>query len=330
MRVVYYGKELYHTATGAQRDDHKYIERIPVGDHFRYFYNQAQLAAYNAGKNIQGAVDAAKNTVDKFLHPTFEAGEDRYYDTNHPKNNQGIAGMTGKNNAPKYNQGVNITTGKNNAPKYNQGIAGMTGKNNTPKYNQGIAGMTGKNNAPKDNQGVNITTGKNNAPKNNQGYVSKSSPESNAPKVSGNTLKPRSAEEMRKQGEPYYSSKRVGNDSFTAGSGRLDSGDVDKFHVNTTNKPISKAASNKQESAYAGKKALEDLQNSSPKKGSALLDAAEKDAEKKINKTKQSKSKQLKTLENSYYQAYIKDGHSPADAKRWAKNAAENYMKKHK
>ena len=59
MRVVYYGRELYHTATGAQRDNHQYIARIPIGDKFRYFYNQAELTAYNAGKNIQGAAKKA-------------------------------------------------------------------------------------------------------------------------------------------------------------------------------------------------------------------------------------------------------------------------------
>lgn len=65
MRVVYYGHELYHAATGAQRDNHQYIARVQVGDKFRYFYDQAQLAAYNAGKNIQGAAKAAGDAVTK-------------------------------------------------------------------------------------------------------------------------------------------------------------------------------------------------------------------------------------------------------------------------
>ena len=42
--------EIYHAwfGKGGQRDNHKYIARIDLGGKFRYFYDQAQLAAYKA------------------------------------------------------------------------------------------------------------------------------------------------------------------------------------------------------------------------------------------------------------------------------------------
>jgi hypothetical protein len=308
MRVVYYGHELYHAASGAQRDNHQYIARIPVGDRFRYFYNQAELAAYNAGKAAKGAVDAAKNTVDKFLHPTFEAGEDRYYDTNHPKNNQGIARTTGKNNTPKNNQGIARIKDSGNAPKNNQGIARIKDSGNAPKNNQGIARIKDSGNAPKNNQGIARIKDSGNAPKNNQGYVgtksnapknnqgiagqklkdSGNAPKNNqgyigqkSPKVSGKPLTGNSEDLYRYYGKKY-DSKKINNGTFSAGSGRLDNGTVDRFHVNTD-------------------------QFKKHKTGS-----------------------KLKAIEDSFYESYVNDGHDPEKARRWAKNAADNYMKKHK
>lgn len=406
MRVVYYGRELYHAATGAQRDNHQYIARIPVGDRFRYFYNQAELAAYNAGKTAKNAVDTAgkaiKDTVNgikaKAIQRDLEkkgVGKintslgDAYKTTNWsqqvhdrqlrdnlvnnkslrnppawmpgkngPKNNQGIASTTGKNNAPKNNQGIAST---NNSSKKvginsqdimkqdlsdkakhhtNQGIVGKTyaeGRNR-PKNNQGIARIKDSGNAPKNNQGIAPTSNKANNKKNylypeaaklsrqadiladkfaksrtryeNEPSDSKtkesklnayvingerlidnfkktedvlnkyrgiSRPEkkSNAPKVSGKFL--------TNKGSVYDSSK-INNNSISAGSGRLDNGTADKFHVNT------KAQTNKE------------LSN----------------------------AKRQKEIELSFYNSYVNDGHNSADARRWAKKAAENYMKKHK
>lgn len=62
--------EIYHSwlSKGAQKKNHKYIARINLGDKFRYFYDMAQLAAYNAakagGQAVDKVQDAAKNIYD--------------------------------------------------------------------------------------------------------------------------------------------------------------------------------------------------------------------------------------------------------------------------
>lgn len=54
MNIYYetdYGDELFHWGFGSKRQNHKYIERIPIGkNRYRYFYTQAELEAYKAGK----------------------------------------------------------------------------------------------------------------------------------------------------------------------------------------------------------------------------------------------------------------------------------------
>ena len=58
--------EIYHAG---QRKNHKYIARIDLGDKFRYFYSQAEIAAYEAarraGQAVDKAVDAAKEGASK-------------------------------------------------------------------------------------------------------------------------------------------------------------------------------------------------------------------------------------------------------------------------
>lgn len=384
MRVVYYGRELYHAATGAQRDNHQYIARIPVGDRFRYFYNQAELAAYNAGKNIQGATKEAVSKVGKAVgdaatklknrayseglkvkyagsgkkihdaldnalskraykgetvnksverqkneaaskaagtrkwdarvdgysrhlenlnssktkradgmhnlnrevtekekkqNASIKTGEEAVREARRKKdsikqpNNQGIASTTGKNNAPKNNQGIASTNNSSKKVGINSQDIMKQDLSNKAKHptNQGIVGKTyaeGRN-RPKNNQGIAHIKDSGNAPKNNQGYIGQKSP-----KVSGKPLTGNSGKK--------YDSKKINNGTFSAGSGRLDNGTVDRFHVNTD-------------------------QFKKHKTGS-----------------------KLKSIEDSFYESYVKDGHDPEKARRWAKKAAENYMKKHK
>lgn len=69
MNVYYetdYGDELYHAGNGngnGQRKNHKYIARVREGNHYRYFYSQAEITAYNAAKAVGGAARAAGNAV---------------------------------------------------------------------------------------------------------------------------------------------------------------------------------------------------------------------------------------------------------------------------
>lgn len=55
--------EIYHSlwGKGAQRDNHKYIARIDLGGKFRYFYDQAEIAAYKAA---QAGRQAANQVAD--------------------------------------------------------------------------------------------------------------------------------------------------------------------------------------------------------------------------------------------------------------------------
>lgn len=62
---TYYGPTLQHAGNGNgnSRKNHKYIARVRVGDRFRYFYTQAEIAAYKAAKAVGGAVNSAEKAV---------------------------------------------------------------------------------------------------------------------------------------------------------------------------------------------------------------------------------------------------------------------------
>lgn len=73
----------------------KYIKKIPIGKTFRYFYSQAELAAYMAGKTINHIRKTAntaineyvqKNKVWKPLHHYTKKGETVYFDKAKIKN----------------------------------------------------------------------------------------------------------------------------------------------------------------------------------------------------------------------------------------------------
>lgn len=70
--------EIYHSwlSKGAQKKNHKYIARINLGDTFRYFYDQAALAAYNAtkaaGKTVDAAKEAAEQVADKITGRNYK------------------------------------------------------------------------------------------------------------------------------------------------------------------------------------------------------------------------------------------------------------------
>lgn len=69
--------EIYHAG---QRKNHKYIARIDLGDKFRYFYSQAEIAAYEAarraGQAVDKAVDAAKEGANKAADATRKVASD--------------------------------------------------------------------------------------------------------------------------------------------------------------------------------------------------------------------------------------------------------------
>lgn len=69
--------EIYHAG---QRKNHKYIARIDLGDKFRYFYSQAEIAAYEAarraGQAVDKAVDAAKEGASKAADATRKVAGD--------------------------------------------------------------------------------------------------------------------------------------------------------------------------------------------------------------------------------------------------------------
>ena len=62
-----YDDELAHSLGGwikrRAQGAHKYIAKIPVGGKMRYFYTQAELAAYKAGKTISKGATAVRNGV---------------------------------------------------------------------------------------------------------------------------------------------------------------------------------------------------------------------------------------------------------------------------
>ena len=62
-----YDDELAHSLGGwikrRAQGAHKYIAKIPVGGKMRYFYTQAELAAYKAGKTVSKGATAVRNGV---------------------------------------------------------------------------------------------------------------------------------------------------------------------------------------------------------------------------------------------------------------------------
>jgi hypothetical protein len=66
-RTSKYDDELAHSLGGwlkrRAQGAHKYIAKIPIGGKMRYFYTQAELAAYKAGKTVGKGVAAVKSDV---------------------------------------------------------------------------------------------------------------------------------------------------------------------------------------------------------------------------------------------------------------------------
>ena len=66
-RTPEYDEELAHSLGGwikrRAQGAHKYIAKIPVGGKMRYFYTQAELAAYKAGKTVSKGATAVRNGV---------------------------------------------------------------------------------------------------------------------------------------------------------------------------------------------------------------------------------------------------------------------------
>jgi hypothetical protein len=59
-----YGPTLQHAGNGnGQHRNHKYIARVKEGNRYRYFYSQAEIAAYKAAKSVGGAARAVGNAV---------------------------------------------------------------------------------------------------------------------------------------------------------------------------------------------------------------------------------------------------------------------------
>ena len=362
-RYVYYGHELYHAATGQERKNHQYIARIPFGDKFRYFYNQAELAAYKAGKAVGGAANAAgkaiSNTANaagkavtgaakkvgyegeklrsqinaakgrKIYENQLKSKNDYMRNPNEKKQQSARAGKTsnplgyasavagrtardiGDNISKTANAaGRSIDRAVNEVKNFGARNLGTTkGKNSN--MHSGNQGYVSKTNASKHNQGIVNTTGKNNSPKSNQGIVSKAfqrymskqpTTSDYEPASKGKNNSPKSNQGIdSKAGQRYMDKQKATSDGATAKSD--------------------------------WKKATDSLKNSVKRDNTNLLDMANNSsktdvANKKSKMNSYNKNNVQKSMEEYYYKQYIKDGHSPAQAKRFAKNAAENYIKK--
>lgn len=78
---------------GSQRENHKYIARIQEGDHYRYFYTQAELDAYNKNKT------QSRNPISSALYSV--------------KRTAGAAGSAVSGLAQKVDNAVGFTAAKN-------------------------------------------------------------------------------------------------------------------------------------------------------------------------------------------------------------------------
>lgn len=404
MKVVYYGRDLYHAD---ERAGHKYIARIPFGDKFRYFYDQAELAAYKAGKagleagkaagraigdmsrNASSAIDqmgkTARNTYMQAKSSINAAKGHKIYESQlknknnymrNPNEKDIINARQGKSSNPlnrfsaeasrtmrdisstasrtasdfskaasktadrAVNEIKNIgarhfgtTVGKNT--NIHSGNQGYVSKSSKPKYNQGIATTTSK---PKSNQGIVSTTGRHNTPKDNQGI------DSGAGSRYMDSLKavsdrPSSKGSASSSGKKYVEPTGKGNSpKDSQGINSKDRTGKDNSSIHTSNHGIDSQKKARDEKNW--KKATDNLKNSVKKDTTNLMAGAETaaanksavSAKKKATEEKKaakSDSARLKSLTKSFEQRYIADGHDPADAKKWAKNAAENYIKKH-
>lgn len=183
MRVTYYGRELYHT--GAPQKDHKYIDRIPIGNKFRYFYDQAELAAYKAGKALGQATSVAGRGMQVFKDGRKVGKIMEYKGDQFAKRVEGLHNIYKNSYArnPKDNAIIKARQGKSTNPI---GRFGAVVSRNVRNVQKNISDTT-KNVARTFDRGVNnvknfaalnfgTTKGKNaNMHSNNQGYISKKS-----------------------------------------------------------------------------------------------------------------------------------------------------------
>lgn len=292
MRVVYYGHELYH---GSEWHNHAYIDKIRIGDTWKYFYNQAELAAYKAGKAAKGAVDAVGKAVGdaatKIKNDAYTNSLKKKYAGSGKKIHDALDNALSKRAYKGETVNKSVERQKNEAAskaagtrKWDARVDGYSRhlenlNSSKTKRADGMYNLDREVTEKEKKQNASVKTGEeavrearrkkqSNAPKNNQGYVGQKSP-----KVSGKPLTGNSGKK--------YDSKKINDGTFSAGSGRLDNGTVDRFHVNTD-------------------------QFKKHKTGS-----------------------KLKAIEDSYFKSYVNQGFNPERARKWAKQAAENYMKKH-
>lgn len=398
MKVVYYGRDLYHAD---ERAGHKYIARIPFGDKFRYFYNQAELAAYKAGKagaaagkaagkaigdvsrnagnaiNQMGKVagDAAytakyavKNAVNEATRPArtalygikrnaqlkkMENAEPSDFNKKVNKSDANRLWSKAQNEMNKRRAIQNRDIAKSKGAKYDRRIDAdnndyvdiKSAKGSSYKRiysgDDAVAEARSKktkgiNNAPKSNQGIVSTTGRHNTPKDNQGI------DSGAGSRYMDSLKAvsdRSASSTKSSSTKYVEPTGKGNSpKANQGINSKDRTGKDNSSIHTSNHGVDSQKQARDDKNW--KKATDNLKSSVKKDTTNLMAGAETaaanksaiSAKKKATEEKKaakSDSARLKSLTKSFEQRYIADGHDPADAKKWAKNAAENYIKKH-
>lgn len=417
MKVVYYGRDLYHAE---ERAGHRYIARIPFGDKFRYFYDQAELAAYKAGKagaaagkaagkaigdmsrNASSAIDqmgkAARNTYMQAKSSINAAKGHKIYESQlknknnymrNPNEKDIANARQGKSSNPLNRFGaeasrtmrdISSTASRtmNAAGKaVNSTVTGIKAKaiqkdlerkgvgkintslgdaykttnwtqqlldkqarenfiNNKSLY-EPPAWMPGKN-GPKDNQGIVSTTGRHNTPKDNQGIDSRAGSRY-MDSVKAVSDKPSSKGSSSSSGQKYVEPTGKGNSpKDNQGINSKDRTGKDNSSIHTSNHGIDSQKKARDEKNW--KKATDNLKSSVKTDTTNLMAgaataAANKSAvsaKKKATEEKKaakSDSARLKSLTKSFEQRYIADGHDPADAKKWAKTAAENYIKKH-
>ena len=284
MRKIYYGRELYHNSTN-QRDDHKYIERISVGDHFRYFYDQASLAAYNAAK---AASDSVTNTVN---------GVNNYF-----KGKNAIKEQSKLRN--KNDRNIELARQGQTANQFGRGVAVVR-----RTVNNGIAPIIKGAKAASD--AANKAIG--DAQKAYKDFNTQLKYDSATRKWS----------KLRNSNEQNIELARQGKSSNPENRAKAiqarDRRDMIKNIISFGNS-IPKTEEKKNDSIVIPNPPKPSTSNNKPKTDNSIKPVLSE-------KTEEKKKDLLKSYTDYYEKQYIKEGADPADAKRWAKDAARKRIK---
>lgn len=147
--------ELYHfwgIPKGGKAKNHKYIARINLGDKFRYFYDMAQLAAYNAAKAGGQVVNTVKKAADNVSEIAYNSAH---------RQDLKSAMNSHKRHQTEWNEMANRMSQRGVVPVYERKIANEYGhqyEDAKKRYDNSIGGKAEKvANKVKDVIGSKIT-----------------------------------------------------------------------------------------------------------------------------------------------------------------------------